>query len=529
MFSDILYKRIIAGLHIILVTTASMMYLSSCDKDMGADAPEITGVKYLTNDDTFNEYHTTATPGTTLVIEGHSLGGARQVLINGQDVSFNSTFNTDHSIIVTVPTEEKGFRLSAFYDDIPDEIQVSTSHGTAEYAFKITAPYPQLRRIAAIYPRRSGDKMMIYGMNLVDINRIYITDISVEELENNESKDIPGNHTADMEYRNILQDHHMNASTLAYETESEIEVTLPSDVPETGTLIIETAAGPAYMAFSVLPDKPTILNFSSDMPQIGEDIFITGRDFVNVAKVNFGNVEWNASELKVSETQDTIFLNFKDRPKNIQGAELSVTTIGGTSSAKHFYDTSTLVTDFDGVGIQDGYSGGAQYIDAGNNDGNYGWFNDPEQAAGTGWGPIIAWQLGRPFSMPDYVPDSATADQLYIAYEVYDAGDYNINGYLGFLRVATTTENSDGWDSYHDGNLDDGVPVNADINGKFHKNKWYRAVIPLSKFGNYAGKNLAQIKQTGLFMILIQANSMGDKAGKVDLKIDNLRIIYLPK
>ena len=147
----------------------------------------------------------------------------------------------------------------------------------------------------------------------------------------------------------------MNASTLAYETESEIEVTLPSDVPETGTLIIETAAGPAYMAFSVLPDKPTILNFSSDMPQIGEDIFITGRDFVNVAQVNFGNVEWNASELKVSETQDTIFLNFKDRPKNIQGAELSVTTIGGTSSAKHFYDTSTLVTDFDGVGIQDGY------------------------------------------------------------------------------------------------------------------------------------------------------------------------------
>ena len=38
--------------------------------------------------------------------------------------------NTAHSIIVNVPTEDKGFELTAFNSNLKDEIRVETSHGT---------------------------------------------------------------------------------------------------------------------------------------------------------------------------------------------------------------------------------------------------------------------------------------------------------------------------------------------------------------------------------------------------------------
>ncbi|MGM9699445.1 MAG: glycan-binding surface protein [Prevotella sp.] len=523
-------KNIIRTLVGCLLCCSLTAVLSACSDNTTAGTPEITSVRILSDDD--EEYaveRTTATPGTTLVVMGRNLSGATQLLINGQDVGFNSTFNTDNSIIATVPTEEKGFKLSAFYDDIPDEIRVTTSGGVAVYSFKITAPYPQLTRMQATYPRETGDTIELYGMNLVDIKSIYVTNITAARLDSTEWSEIPGTRVEMKKVFDIMQDHRLNTKTNAFETESVVGAVLPEALPDSGAVVVETAAATVYLPFSVLPGKPAIYGISSDMPQIGEELVITGRDFVSVSSVNFGDVTWNASELKVSESQDTIYMTFKNRPAVIGNAKLSVTTIGGTSAAEHFYDLSTLVTDFDGRGKEDGYSGGASYPDSGTNDGKYAYFFNENQPAGTGWGPLMAWQLNRPFTMPDYVPASATADELYIAYEVYDAGDFNLDDYKGYLRIATTTVNSDGWDSYHDGNLDDGVPVNADINGQFHKNKWYRAVIPLSSFNNYRGLTLTQIQEKGLFMILFQANSFGSKSGRLDMKMDNLRVIYIAK
>lgn len=72
-------------------------------------------------------------------------------------------------------------------------------------------------------------------------------------------------------------------------------------------------------------------------------------------------------------------------------------------------------------------------------------------------------------------------------------------------------------------------PVLQDINGKFYKNKWYRAVVPLSKFACYEGKTISEIKTIGLNQFRIQSINQSTTSGKLDVKFDNIRVIYIPK
>jgi len=62
-----------------------------------------------------------------------------------------------------------------------------------------------------------------------------------------------------------------------------------------------------------------------------------------------------------------------------------------------------------------------------------------------------------------------------------------------------------------------------------HKNKWYRAIVPLSKFACYAGKTMSQIRTTGLNQFRIMNINQSTTEGNVKVKIDNVRVIYLPK
>ena len=38
------------------------------------------------------------------------------------------------------------------------------------------------RHIAAVYPREAGSVMKVYGYNLVDIEKVYITDVTGEGI-----------------------------------------------------------------------------------------------------------------------------------------------------------------------------------------------------------------------------------------------------------------------------------------------------------------------------------------------------------
>ena len=238
----------------------------ACSDDDDAGAPEITGVR-ITNPAYADSLFTASAPDSLIVIIGRNLGNAQRVYINDQQVWFNSVFNTDHSIIVKIPSEADGFELTAFNSELKDEIRVETRGGVATYAFKIKAPRPSISRLQASYPRQQGDVVNVYGLNLVDIQKAYITDIPAAQLDSTVWKEIGGNHVEVSAVQTVVKDHHLNTTTNAYETTSQVSFTMPDINFKEGAFVLECAGGTTYIPFSVLPGLPVILGVSNDMPR----------------------------------------------------------------------------------------------------------------------------------------------------------------------------------------------------------------------------------------------------------------------
>ena len=145
---------------------------TSCSDDDGGGQPEITGVR-VCDPEYADSLFTKSAQGQTIAIIGKNLGGATNVYINDQEVYFSPTMNTDHSIIVKVPSETDGFKLTAFNSELKDEIRVETNHGSAVYGFKVLGAAPSITRIQGSYPRSAGDVLNVYGLNLYSIENIY--------------------------------------------------------------------------------------------------------------------------------------------------------------------------------------------------------------------------------------------------------------------------------------------------------------------------------------------------------------------
>ena len=516
-------------------------FTACSDSESSGGQPEITGVKILSSDTTtysYDSYYTKCGPGTMLAIMGNNLGGALHLYINDQEISFNTTMNTGNSLICTVPTEDKGFKLSAFDSTIKDEIRVVTGGGTATYSFKITAPGPQLQRIQAAYPRETGDTLRLYGLNLVDIEKVYITDTPAAELDVTEWTEVPGTHYDITDYFDIVKDHHLNSSNNQWETTSELGAVLPATVPESGAIVVECAAGTVYFAFYKRPGTPTVTGLSSDMPQIGENLVITGTEFVQVESVSYGDIVLTASDFTVNADQTEITVPFMRKPTNGSATTLTVTTPGGSVSVGSFYDYTTILTTFDGDATDNAWGPNAAYEDSNTADGIYARIN-VETEYQQWWGTMIYFRKdwsGNSFALSDNIPATATADEVYLAYNVYDDSDYNNGTFWGYLRYmiqpigdAENQYDNFVWEDYDTGlgSFPDG-PVNQDINGVNYKGQWYRAVVPLSKFACYAGKSYAEIQTVGLNQFRIQSINQSTTSGKIDVKIDNVRVIYIP-
>lgn len=536
---------------LLLMTVFSFTFAACSDDDSAGGTPEITGVKILSSDTTtysYDEYYTKAGAGSMIAVMGNNLGEVLHAYINDQEVSFNSTMNTAHSIILTVPSEADGFKLSAFNSNVPDEIRLETTHGTAVYAFKITAPGPQLQRIDASYPREKGDTLKLYGLNLVDVEKIFITDTQGAALDTTvwEADKVPGNHTDFTDYFSIAEDHHLNPSTQAYETASVLGAVMPENAPDSGSLVVQCAGGTTYLSYYKRPGKPVVTSISNDMPEIGEDLIITGREFVQVASVTYGDVTLSPDEFVVSETQDTITIPFEKKPSADVSA-LTVTTPGGQVTVDGFYDKTTILTTFDDDAINNGWGPDATYEDAGNADGQYAHINVTDNGSNY-WGTMIYFRKdwsGNGFSLSDNIPSSASADDVYFAYNVFDNNsDFNSDTFSGMIRyliqpigdaefyygsangAANITANMT-WINYQESWSWD-RPILADISDQAHKGHWYRVVVPLSKFPCFAGLTYADIVKKGINQFRLMEYNEGATKGKVDIKVDNVRVIYVP-
>lgn len=537
---------------IIYLFCIAFSFAACSDNDSNSGGvPEITGVRSC-DPAKADSLFTKASCGQILALIGNNLGNALKVYINDQEAYFNPTMNTDHSIVVTVPTEKNGFKLTAFNSDLKDEIRVETTHGSCTYAFKITAGYPSISRIAADYPREAGDEINVFGLNLTDIEKAYFTDESAEKLDTTQWTTIGGNHVDIANMETVTKNRVLNAMTNAYETTSQLKFTMPTLSYNEGTLVVECAGGTAYIPFSKLPGQPVIFNISTDMPQIGETLVITGREFVAVQSVQYGDVTLGKDEFTVSESQDSILVNFAKKPLAGSGTMLTVTTPGGSVSVDRFYDYTTILTTFDGDAIDNGWGPNCVFENSGTDDGKYARIN-VESEAQQWWGTMVffrkSWDNGGndPFPLPGFnaIPANASTDDVYLAAEVFnDNSDYNSGAFWGYLRywlpsvaesgkdpVAGTNQYDNGF-AWEDYDTQVGMferPVLADFFNQAPVGMWYRHVLPLSKFGKFAGKTYQDVVADGIHQFRIQSINQSTTRGKIDVKFDNVRIIYIPK
>ena len=548
----------------LLVVMAAVMTLSlqSCkDDEEGMGTPVITAVRSCDPakaDSTF----TKAGTGSLIAIIGQNLSHVQKVYINDQPVYFNPTMNTDHSVVVTVPSEKDGFELTAFNSDLKDEIRVETSHGTATYAFKITAPWPSISRIQGTYPRLAGNVLDVYGLNLVDIEKVYFTDLTAEQLDTTVWETIGGTHVEASKVETVVIEHYQNSRTQAFETTSQLAVTIP-DLPfEKGTLVIETAAGTTYIGFTKNPGQPIIFDISSDMPVPGEEVVITGREFVQVESVRFGDITLTPKQFTVSASEDAITFVMPQVPADGGNGLLTVVTPGGEGSAL-FWNLSGCFARFDDDATDNGWGPNASYETANGDeppytgDGKMAHFFLEEEGQ-SWWGQMIYFRKdwdGNKFPMPSYdiIPADASTDDIYLAMEIFNnESNFNDGVFTGYLRYFLqydsedpVPENDDSgnpnpvetvnqydtfkWLDYGAGTFTHDRPVLADINGEAPVGKWYRHVVPLSKFGKYRGKDYRFVVENGINQFRIQFINQGTARGNVDVYVDNVRIFYKKK
>lgn len=557
MKHTIKYFRILAFAALLVFPVSMLTSCKDSDGD-GGGQPMITGVR-TTDPAKADSLFTKASAGSKIVIIGQNLSGAHHVYINGQSINVNSTLNTDHSIIVNIPSEINGFKLTAFDKgtvDNPytDEIRVETNHGTATYAFKVTAPYPSITRSQCRYPRSAGDVLNIYGKNLVDIEKAYITSMLPEEIA--EAGGNIGGTKVDAAVETVLMDHHLNNSKTAYETDSQLALTIPNLPFTTGSLVLECSAGNVYVPFSLYLQAPSIAEgaygLSTDMPVIGETVTVRGTEFIQVDAVKYGDVTLTSDEFTVASTEDELTFVFNKKPSRGSAPHLTVVTGGGEATVP-FFNYTTLFTDFDDTVVSEDWGGGPKIIktkaDGVNapftGDGTFvHWLieNEGNQWWGTQINFIHDWGDDK-FYLPDFdvIPADATSDEVYLAMEVYNINcDYDrVENYAGYLRYMmqpldgaecdwnNQKDSPDNWIDYEAGIANFKELRLADIDGVAPTGKWYRHVMSLSHFTCYAGLTYADIKNLGVKRIRIMQINPGNTRGTVDFCLDNVRLIYV--
>lgn len=541
MINKINLKHLMA---VLLLGVISLGFTACSDSDgSGSGLPEITGVR-VCDPELADSLFTKSAQGQVIAIIGNNLGGATAVYMNDQRVGFSATMNTDHSIIVTVPSESNGFKLTAFNPELKDEIRVETNHGVATYGFKVLGAYPSISRIQGSYPRAAGDILNIYGLNLYSIEHIYFTDALEEEIATTEWEVVPGNHVEVTDYNIVKQDRYLN-SNQSYEVSSQLSLTTP-DLPfDEGTLVIECVAGIVYIPYTKFPGKPVITSVSTDMPIPGTNLVINGREFVQVESVSYGDITLTAEDFTVAESEDQIVIAFTNdlKPTEGSGTSLMVTTPGGTATLDYFYVYDGIILNFEpDFATDNGWGPNGELKPQATaeslpfvSDGNF--FRIKSSDAGWNWWATMCyfrkdWN-GNSFSLPgfDLIPANTPTDEVYLAMEVWDNNtDFGENQYP-FLHYQIQTigdANTYVFENFIQDDVAYKEKALRAIDNTQPKEQWYRHVIKLSSFDGWAGKTYADVVADGINQIRFMHMNWTGSGSTMDIMFDNVRILYIP-
>ncbi len=511
--------------------------MTSCSDSDGDGQPEITGVR-VCDPEYADSLFTKSAQGQTIAIIGKNLGNITKVYINDQAVYFSPTMNTDHSVIVTVPSESNGFKLTAFNPELKDEIRIETTHGSAVYAFKIIGSRPSIKRIQGDYPRKAGDILNIYGVNLFSIEDAYFTDATAELLDTTKWEDVPGNRVKIDDLKIVEQDRHLD-SNQNYEVTSQLSIVTP-DLPfDEGCLVIECAAGIVYFPYTKVPGVPVITDINTDMPFPGHDLVISGREFVQVQSVSYGDVVLGPDEFTVAETEDAITVQFNKKPTLGSGHSLYVTTPGGVAEFPYFYVQEGVILNFEpDYATDNGWGPNGELLPAADgtlipyiSDGQL--FRIKSQDGGWNWWATMCyWRKdwnGNSFGLPgfDIIPADAPASDVYLAMEVWDNNTDFENGCFMHYQIQTIGDAKTL--TFANFIQNDGVYIEKAmraIDNTQPKEKWYRHVTSLDNFDGWKGKTYGDIVADGINQIRLMHMNWTGSSTSMDVFLDNVRIYY---
>ncbi|NDV95118.1 hypothetical protein D0T84_09320 [Dysgonomonas sp. 521] len=475
-------KTILAGLFLLML----VLPFASCDNDDDGGLPVIHQVR-TTDPELKDSTFVKANPGQMLLIEGENLGGVRKIYINNQDVFFNPNYVTSQTIIVVIPDE---LELTGENPELPKEIRVETKAGSASYTFHVLSPAPVINRLQVEYPVNPGDRMVIYGENFYEIEKIML-----------EGRDEEGEPTGvDVE---VSQYTYVGAN---YKT---ILFALPQGAADNGEIVMYCAADKASIPYARFVQPPAITSLSSDMPIIGAEFFITGDYFIDVKKVNInGEYDILAENLRVAETKDTIYLKLPTEPT--KSGKITVTAAGGDSKEnKSFYPIEYVIANYDDVGS---LSWAGSIFEG---DGEKAPYTTTGKAAGVIESNVSApnWWFGNVLSniqFRDAIADSTPVSDLVVRYECFVS--------YPLQTISFQVMFGGDWD-----NMPSNYVPKSIVTGETEIGKWMTCQIPLSMIAVNA-TTYSDIKAMGTEMGFFAKN--GDEAvAQYEVYFDNLRIV----
>ena len=168
-------KKIIENRFLQLCCILVTLLMVACDKD-DMNGPVITGVRnYAPSPD--DSVLQSLQPGQWVVLTGHNLAGATQIVINGVSTAFNASMFTDSYAVVQVPAI---IPFPLIPDEQQNTIKYVTHQGSTVFSFDVSTPAPTITSISN-ENANTGEVVYIYGTNLFLLNKLSYAGTEITE------------------------------------------------------------------------------------------------------------------------------------------------------------------------------------------------------------------------------------------------------------------------------------------------------------------------------------------------------------
>ncbi len=173
---------------------------------------------------------TEASMQSTICLVGDNLRSIKYMLFNDQQAVLNSSYMTDHTLIVTVP--------KTIPSTVSDKIYMVTSGGdTLTYDFKVVVPAPSISSMSNEWAS-AGEEVTITGDYFLDYDNHPLT-ITVGD------------------------DYTVPASAVTSISKTGITLTMPADMPQHENIVISTKYGSTKAPFQYMDNRGMLFDFDT--------------------------------------------------------------------------------------------------------------------------------------------------------------------------------------------------------------------------------------------------------------------------